>query len=52
MRPTVAGKSVPPRHIRAQELKRNKKIQELAKELKEIKKASASRRMPIDRTIH
>uniref|UniRef100_M1DZY9 Uncharacterized protein n=1 Tax=Solanum tuberosum TaxID=4113 RepID=M1DZY9_SOLTU len=42
---------MPPRHVRAREFKRDEKIAELAKERKESKKASASRKTPIDPAI-
>ena len=47
----VPGRDMPPRHIRARDFKRDEKIVELAKERRESKKASSSRRVPIDPTI-
>uniref|UniRef100_M1DQT4 Uncharacterized protein n=1 Tax=Solanum tuberosum TaxID=4113 RepID=M1DQT4_SOLTU len=47
----VAGNEMPPRQVRARDFKRDEKIAELAKEIRESKKASSSRRVPIDPTI-
>jgi len=50
-RPKVAERDVPPRHVRARDFKRDEKIAKLAKERRESKKASSSRKVPIDPTI-
>uniref|UniRef100_M1DUF1 Uncharacterized protein n=1 Tax=Solanum tuberosum TaxID=4113 RepID=M1DUF1_SOLTU len=50
-RPKVAEREMLPRQVRARDFKRDEKIAKLAKERKKSKKASASRRIPVDPTI-
>ena len=50
-RPNVEGRDMSSRQVRAWEFKRDKNIGELAKERREKKKKSSSKRVPIDPTI-